>query len=145
MSFSASSHHRAEYDSASEMAAANHEYLQKRALGERVWWLDLQIFEGMQRIIKSLNEALAGPRNPLLDRGFSSRASVLLGKNGRSVTTFAFPDGSEILLRKMVGERVFFDFGQSFVGACHVVLLKNGRLILENYIGGAALRTVNYL
>jgi len=96
MTFSASSHNRHEYCSAAAMAAANHTYLKERAKQDKVSWLDLQVFESTQRIVEALNKAIAQARNPLLDR-FSSSAYVLLGTNARSVTTFAFDDGSRAI------------------------------------------------
>ena len=94
MTFSTSSYDCHEYGSATEMAEANHKYLKKRAEREDAFRLDLHVFENTQRIIEGLNQAIDGPRNPLLNRRFRSEARILLGSNARSVTTFAFPDGS---------------------------------------------------
>src|ERR1041384_7178580 len=95
--FSISSHHRHGYPSATEMATSNREYLRQQAEREKACWIDLQIFDNTQRVVQAFNEAMAGPRNALLNPRFRSRSRILFGSNARAITTFVFADDSRAI------------------------------------------------
>ena len=95
--FAASYYDRHEYASAREMADANRDYWEKQARANGGWDVPLQLLEAAQTIVHKLNEALGASRSGLLHKNFESRAQIVLGRNGRSVSTFSFADGSRVI------------------------------------------------